>query len=184
MPKRQVKPKPVKVPERDVVQAVLRSFHGETDGVWLFRQNTGAFTIRKRGYTDQFVRFGTPGQSDVTGIVAAATCSVCGMVREGVRIELECKARHGKLTPGQERWLESMAKAGGITGVIRPEPSEYDPTGLMPKYLRRRILALIGRPCRKCRNESERLDRGGTGENHRENGGGSQGIRPKRHDAE
>lgn len=90
--------------EHELVQSILLEF-GALPNVRLFRRNTGAAKRRGGG----LVRFGLPGMSDITGILAPS----------GKVIEIECKTSTGRLTQAQENWLAMIRKFGGIAVVAR-----------------------------------------------------------------
>lgn len=73
-------------------------------GIWCWRQNTGAARTA-RGRT---IRFGIPGQADITGILPG-----------GRRLEIECKSATGRLTPEQREFGERVTAAGGLWVVAR-----------------------------------------------------------------
>lgn len=62
-----------------------------------WRQNTGA---ARTG--DRVVRFGIPGQADITGVIA------------GRRIEIECKSPTGRQSPEQRAFQLRVESAGGL----------------------------------------------------------------------
>ena len=144
------------VDEREVVAAVLRAVDWASDGIRLYRQNVAAFNVHTTGYKSRFVQCGEVGQSDINGIVKTVVCPCCNKAyRTGVRLEIECKTRKGKLTDHQEHWIAAMHDANAIAFVVRPEPCDEDPTGLNHKRLRRRILQQIHTLCRECRQKLE-----------------------------
>ena len=116
------------VPEKDVVKAVLNFFALDRN-VRVWRRNTGAVTADYGGKR-RLVRFGTPGMSDVSGIIGRMTCPVCGRItRRGVRLEIECKKVGGRLSEFQKAFLDTIRKMGGVTLVAVPCPTELDPLG-------------------------------------------------------
>lgn len=70
---------------------------------WVERINVGAFKVGNR-----FIRFGTPGMSDVTG-----------QLKDGRRLEVEVKTDTGKPTPAQEKWIARVRKHGGVAFIAR-----------------------------------------------------------------
>jgi hypothetical protein len=90
------------------VQASVLEWLNTVPGVKAWRQNTGAQTFeyksRRTGLTKKrFIRFGEPGQGDVTGIGP-----------HGVRIEIEIK-RPGKYPDFYQRsWMGFINDHGGI----------------------------------------------------------------------
>ncbi len=89
--------------ENELVAAILLEFGGRDD-MRIWRQNTGAART-KRG---ALVRFGIPGQADISGIY-----------HDGRRIEIECKSARGRLRKEQKRWREMIEKHGGIYILAR-----------------------------------------------------------------
>lgn len=78
--------------------------------VW--RRNVGA-TLNKTG---QLVRFGVPGEADITGII-----------RPGIRLEIEVKAGRDRLTEAQDSFLAMVKLHGGIAIVAHDvEIALYD----------------------------------------------------------
>lgn len=145
------------VKENEVVRAVLRAVDWPSDGILLWRHNVAAFNVRTKGYKDRFVQCGQPGQSDINGIVRHVICPVCKRAyRAGVRIEIECKATKGTLSDHQKRWIGSIREANGIAFVVRPEPSDEDPTGLNHRLLRRRMFTEIHKTCPECVKTNEK----------------------------
>jgi hypothetical protein len=63
------------------------------------------------------VRFGFPGSADIFAILPP----------NGQFLAIECKTKTGKLSPGQELYLEAVFRAGGEALVIRDadELSDY-----------------------------------------------------------
>lgn len=72
-------------------------------GVRVWRNNSGAFGGVHNGKR-HFVRFGTKGQADITGVLSP----------QGRRIEIEVKAAKKKPTEDQESFLQAIRESGGI----------------------------------------------------------------------
>jgi hypothetical protein len=72
--------------------------HLQRLGIWAWRMNTGGART-KTG----FVRFGIPGQADVTGILP-----------DGRRLEIELKSDEGRLSPAQIAFGNRIRANGGI----------------------------------------------------------------------
>ena len=68
-----------------------------------YRQNTGALLVGKR-----FVRFGYTGSADFTGILP-----------DGKRVEIECKAPKGVLSKEQKAFKKKIEENNGIYLVVR-----------------------------------------------------------------
>lgn len=87
-----------------VLQRLILARVNQLDGVRVWRMNTG-FAQRAGGGA---VRFGLPGQADITGLM-----------RPGRRVELEIKGPHGRVTPEQEAFGEWIRALGGLYLVCR-----------------------------------------------------------------
>lgn len=95
--------------ERDVLREIHRAI-GSLPGVRLWRANAGVAKFGRR-----VVRFGVPGQADLTGIVNSGTL-------RGVRIEVECKRPGGRVSPEQAAFARMIDVMGGIHVVAtRPD---------------------------------------------------------------
>ena len=88
--------------EKQVQNAILREF-GTRPELRLWRQNTGAARVGRR-----FVRFGVPGQADLTGIL-----------RGGRRLEIEIKSPIGRQTPDQRAFQAMIERFGGLYVLAR-----------------------------------------------------------------
>lgn len=131
------------LPESEVVKFVENHFR-YSNNVLVSRHNVGAKKIDNR-----FIRFGTAGEPDFIGIIAAVHCPSCGaVVAEGVYLAIECKKADGTLRENQRLWLRKYQDYGAITCVARPVPSEFDPTGF--KALREQLESLELAICRDC----------------------------------
>lgn len=84
-------------PEKLFQNEVLRTFATRSD-MRLWRANTG---VARMG--DRTVRFGVPGQADLSGIL-----------RGGTRLEIECKAPGGRQSKDQRNWQNIIERFGGI----------------------------------------------------------------------
>jgi hypothetical protein len=69
---------------------------------YFWRQNTG---VAKAG--DRSIRFGVPGQADITGVA------------NGRRVEIEVKSPTGRQRPDQKAFQSRITDAGGIYIVAR-----------------------------------------------------------------
>ena len=102
--------------EADVQTAVLQVLAYHPRVAWVCRQNTGAAKLPGRG-GEQLVRFGQPGQPDITG-----------QMKDGRRLDVEVK-REGWRPPRsgrelakwelQRSWLLRTLEHGGVAGVAR-----------------------------------------------------------------
>ncbi len=86
--------------EKEILNACL-DYLNTIWGCKCWRQNTGAMSSVYKGKT-RFMRFGQPGQADITGIY------------RGRRIEIEVKKPRTKPTLIQGEWLGEMQRLGAI----------------------------------------------------------------------
>jgi hypothetical protein len=89
--------------ETDIVKSIIKTLN-QLPGTLVWRANTGAMPLTYKG-KQRFVRFGQPGQADISGI---GQC--------GIRIEIEVK-RPGKRstqTDAQKTYQELITKHGGV----------------------------------------------------------------------
>lgn len=84
----------------------------------LWRQNTG---VARMG-PDRVVRFGVPGQADLTGILPG-----------GRRLEIEVKSPTGQQTPEQRNYQRMVERFGGVYVLAR---SVEDVWAAIGRYLR------------------------------------------------
>lgn len=103
--------------EAQVLAAILREIGSRPD-VRLWRANAGAARDVRTG---RIVRFGVPGQADLSGIwLAPIECPECGHIQHtGRRLEIECKSATGRLSAEQRRFLEMIRRFGGVGMVAR-----------------------------------------------------------------
>jgi len=92
------------VTESQILAAILREFGSRTD-IRLWRQNTGA---ARDPHTGQVIRFGVPGQADLSGILQG-----------GQRLEIEVKTKTGRQSKEQKRWQRMIEKFGGVYVLAR-----------------------------------------------------------------
>lgn len=88
--------------EKQLQNAILREFGTRSD-MRLWRANTGAAQIGRR-----FIRFGVPGQADLTGILPG-----------GRRLEIEVKSESGRQTPDQRNFQAMIERFGGLYVLAR-----------------------------------------------------------------
>jgi photosystem II stability/assembly factor-like uncharacterized protein len=93
-------------PEEAIVKACLEYLR--LRGVYAYRTNTGAAAYQDRTGKRRFVRFGTPGLSDITGVLPG-----------GRALYVECKAENGRLSEHQEAFLKTVREFGALTVVAR-----------------------------------------------------------------
>ena len=97
--------------EKSIQNAILRTFATRSD-MRLWRANTGVARYGKRT-----VRFGVPGQADLTGLLPVTlVCPACGVVAGsfGVRLEIEAKKPGGVQTTEQQQYERMIKRFGGI----------------------------------------------------------------------
>lgn len=90
------------VSERKLLAEILRRF-GADDRLRIWRANSGVAR-----FGDRFVRFGVPGQADISGIL-----------RDGRRIEIETKTSTGRLSRHQEAFCDMIRAFGGVYVLAR-----------------------------------------------------------------
>ena len=87
--------------EADVKPVVLLALRLHPDVAWCERTNTGAAM-----YDGRFVRFGWPGQLDITG-----------QMRDGRRLDVECKRPGEHATEDQATTIATVKRWGGVAFV-------------------------------------------------------------------
>jgi hypothetical protein len=91
--------------ESQVVSDIFREFGARPD-LRIWRQNTGA--ARTPG--GRFVRFGIPGQADISGL----------RLPSGQRLEIECKVpAGGRQSKEQRQWQTIIERFGGLYVLAR-----------------------------------------------------------------
>lgn len=88
--------------EQQIQNEILRTF-GTDSRLRLWRANVGVARIGRR-----VVRFGVPGQADLTGILPG-----------GVRLEVEVKAENGRQTAEQKSYQSMIEGLGGVYVLAR-----------------------------------------------------------------
>jgi len=88
--------------EKQVQNEILRAFGTRRD-VRLWRANAGVARIGRRT-----VRFGLPGQADLTGILP-----------EGKRLEIEVKSARGRQSRAQRDYQRMIERFGGVYVLAR-----------------------------------------------------------------
>lgn len=88
--------------EQDLVRTCLQYL--ALRGIPAWRANCGAMKVGRR-----YVRFGTPGQPDILGLLGPNGRLLC----------VELKSPRGRLRPEQRAWLEAAGKAGALCVVAR-----------------------------------------------------------------
>ena len=88
--------------EKQLQNAILRRFATRPD-LRLWRANAGVAR-----YRDRVVKFGVPGQADITGITA-----------DGRRIEIEIKTATGRQSDQQKNYQAMIERFGGLYILAR-----------------------------------------------------------------
>ncbi|MFP4145893.1 MAG: VRR-NUC domain-containing protein [Phycisphaeraceae bacterium] len=103
--------------ERQIQNAILRTFATRRD-VRLWRQNTGAAPYRDAKGQKRLVRFGVPGQADLSGILPG-----------GVRLEIEVKGPKGRQSHEQQAFQRMIERFGGVYVLARSVQDVQDAIG-------------------------------------------------------
>lgn len=94
--------------EKAVQNAILREFGTRRD-MRLWRANVGVARIGgPRSAGGRIVRFGIPGQADLTGILPG-----------GVRLEIEVKGPTGRQSEDQRNFQRMIERFGGVYVLAR-----------------------------------------------------------------
>ena len=88
--------------EKQVQNSILRAF-GTIPQLRLWRANVGVARLGRR-----VVRFGVPGQADLTGILPG-----------GLRLEVEVKSLRGRQNPQQQAYQRMIQRFGGVYVLAR-----------------------------------------------------------------
>jgi len=107
-------------PETILQNKIIRAIGTRSD-VRIWRSHPGGATVQGR-----FIRFGIPGQADLTGILPVVQVLVCphcdGQLSTpplGVRLEIEVKTESGRLSKDQQAFQGMVERFGGIYVVAR-----------------------------------------------------------------
>ncbi len=95
--------------EKQIQNAILREF-GTRPDLRIWRANVGVARIGRHT-----VRFGIPGQADLTGIAP-----------DGRRLEIEVKSERGRLSENQKRFRDLIRRFRGIHIVARSVHDVYE----------------------------------------------------------
>lgn len=95
--------------ESTIQKEILLEFGARQD-MRIWRQNTGALKI-----DDRFIRFGVPGQADITGL----------LIPSGRRLEIEVKKLKGAQRESQKNFEKMIIKSGGIYITARSVEEVY-----------------------------------------------------------
>ncbi len=96
--------------ETDLVKEILLGIGREFPMVRAWRQNTGAVKIK-----GQFVKFGVPGQADISGILDT-----------GHRLEIEVKSPGGQQSVEQIRFQQMIESHNGCYVLARSWQEVHD----------------------------------------------------------
>lgn len=102
--------------EHAIQNAIIRAF-GTRPDMRIWRMNTGAAK-----FDDRMVKFGIPGQADLTGILpVSVTCVTCQrlIATLGVRLEIECKSEKGTKEKDQKKYQAIIERFGGLYVLAR-----------------------------------------------------------------
>lgn len=97
--------------EKQIQNEILRTFATRSE-LRLWRSNAGVARYGRRT-----VRFGVPGQADLTGILPVTlSCPACGTVAGtlGARLEIECKKPGAEQSAEQQQYERIVRRFGGI----------------------------------------------------------------------
>ncbi len=98
--------------EKQIQNLILLTF-GTRHDMRLWRANVGAARIGRR-----VVRFGVPGQADLTGILPG-----------GIRLEIEVKTNVGQQTPEQKAYQRIIQRFGGVYVLARSVDDVWNAIG-------------------------------------------------------
>jgi hypothetical protein len=92
-------------PEAAIQHDILLALTERCGGVCtVWRQNTGAARLPGKNGAQQLVRFGVPGQADISGLFHGS----------GRRLEIEVKAPGGRQSASQKRFERVVRSCGGV----------------------------------------------------------------------
>lgn len=110
------RPRKKATPESLVLKDVLQYLNLCRIGK-VIRNNVGQIQVPdSRGGKGRFIRFGVPGQADVT--VEITDSPLC--------VHVECKAPGGKLSDHQAAWLDAQRKRGHVCIVAKSAMDVYE----------------------------------------------------------
>jgi len=92
----------MKTPESRVLSSCLHYLQARRIFHW--RNNTGAVQIAP----GRFMRFGRKGSSDILGVLPG-----------GRFLAVECKAKGGRLSPEQKKYIDEINEAGALALCVR-----------------------------------------------------------------
>lgn len=92
--------------ERDVQPAVLHALNLHPLVAWAFRMNTGGVWREDENGKRTYIKYGWPGMLDITG-----------QLKDGRRLEVECKRLGEKATPDQQATIDRVNGARGLAFV-------------------------------------------------------------------
>lgn len=92
--------------ESAIVNAVIRALW-DLPHVWIWRNNCG---VAKPPGARRAIRFGIPGQADISGIV---TLDLGIGLPIGIRLEVECKKPGGRMSAEQKEFRSRVEAMGG-----------------------------------------------------------------------
>lgn len=92
--------------ESAIVNAVIRALW-DRPGTWIWRNNCG---VAKPPGARRAIRFGIPGQADISGIV---TLDIGIGLPLGIRLEVEVKKPGGRMSDEQKQFRSRVEAMGG-----------------------------------------------------------------------
>ena len=98
--------------EKQIQNSIVREF-GTKPWLRIWRANVGVARINRR-----VVRFGVPGQADLTGILY-----------DGRKIEIEVKSATGRQTQDQKNFQAMIEKFNGVYILARSITDVYEQLG-------------------------------------------------------
>ena len=98
--------------EKQIQNSIIREF-GTKGWLRIWRANVGVARINRR-----VVRFGIPGQADLTGILY-----------DGRKIEIEVKSATGRQSPDQKNFQAIIERFNGIYILARSISDVYEQLG-------------------------------------------------------
>ena len=114
--------RPLEPTEAQIQDAILKALRIHPAVVWASRMNTGAGKLRRCDGTEQWIRFGFPGCSDILG-----------QLRDGRLLAIEAKRPGGRVSAEQKAFLERASRHGALAFVAR---SSAEALGMLDRCIR------------------------------------------------
>tara|TARA_Y100001973_G_C5198248_1_gene335802 strand:- start:73 stop:453 length:381 start_codon:yes stop_codon:yes gene_type:complete len=107
-----------------VIQQEIRLALGKIKNLRLFRNETGQLPDPRTG---GWIKFGlATGSSDLIGFKTVEVTEQMIGQKLAQFVSIEVKTGTGRLSKTQHNWLETVKKAGGITGVARTVKDAFE----------------------------------------------------------